>query len=187
MVSSSTRRSCGSRPRVIGVGVALVVLSMYRARLDTLAEALGTFDRIAATVGVTDTATVRAGFRRVRLAYKRVECVVEYVDPADAAALNGPGTEAVGDAAGWDPGEPDEESSGGLLQSVERALYRVPVLFPSTRQQLTAEIGGARMAVDRLRASADTERLDDADVAAAGRLRGVRVAALGLAGDDSRA
>jgi cytochrome c peroxidase len=172
---------------VIGVGVALVVLSMYRARLDTLAVALGAFDRIAATVGAADTATVRAGFRRVRLAYKRVECVVEYVDPADAAALNGPATEGIGDAAGWDPGEPDEESSGGLLQSVERAIYRIPVLFPSTRQQLTAEIGGARMAVDRLRASADTVRLADADIAAAARLEVVRVAALGLAGDDSRA
>jgi cytochrome c peroxidase len=170
---------------VIGVGVGLVVLTLYRARLDTLASALKRFDRTAATAGTTDSGAVRTGFREVRLAYKRVEWLVEYVDLASAAALNGPGVEGV-DETEDDPGEPDEESSLGLLRGAEATVYRFPVLFASTRAKLAAEIGGARMVVERLRVAADTVRLSDADIDRAARREMIRIVALGLAGEDSR-
>jgi cytochrome c peroxidase len=170
-------------------GLGLVLLTLYHARLDTLANALQRFDRTVATVGPSDSATVRAGFRQVRTAYKRVECLIEYLSPDEAAALNGPGGEGPDEADGenGDPGEPEEESSLGLLQSAERALYRYPVLFVSTRQRLAASIGGARVVVGRLRrSSVDQRRLGDRDVVAAARRELIRVVALGLAGDDSR-
>jgi cytochrome c peroxidase len=166
---------------VIAVGVGLALLTLYRARLDTLATTLERFDRAAATAGASDSGAVRAGFRQVRLAYKRVECLVEYVDPTAAAALNGPGVEGV-DEAEDDPGEPDEESSLGLLRGAEQTIYRYPVLFAPTRARIAADIGGARVVVDRLRASA----LGDVNVIAAARQEMVRIAALGLAGEDSR-
>jgi cytochrome c peroxidase len=169
---------------VIAVGVGLALLTLYRARLDTLATALERFDRVAATAGASDSGAVRSGFRDVRLAYKRVECLVEYVDPTEAAALNGPGVEGV-DEAEDDPGEPDEASSLGLLRGAEQAIYRYPVLFTSTRARIAADIGGARVVVDQLRASARGD-VNDVNVVGAARQEMVRVAALGLAGEDSR-
>jgi cytochrome c peroxidase len=168
------------------IGIGLVVLTLYRARLDTLALALARLDRVVAVAGATDSGAVRAGVREVRLAYKRVECVVEYVDPVEAAALNGPGVEGLEEAED-DPGEPDEETSLGLLRSVEQAVYRFPVLFAGTRQKARAAIGGARLVVGHLRAGADTVRLGEAQIVAAAREELVRVAALGIAGEDSRA
>jgi cytochrome c peroxidase len=169
----------------MGVGGVLVALALYRARLDTLAGALARFDRVSATAGATDTGAVRGAFRDARLAYKRVEWLVEYVDPVEAAALNAPGVEGV-DETEDDPGEPDEETSLGLLRGAEATVYRFPLLFTATRARLAAQIGGARVVVDRLRASARTLRLSDADLARAARQEVVRVVALGLAGEDSR-
>jgi cytochrome c peroxidase len=167
-------------------GVGLAVLMLYRARLDTLTVALERLGRIVASAPATDTGAVRGGVREVRLAYKRIECVVEYVDPANAAALNGPGVEG-GEETEDDPGEPDEETSLGLLRGVEEAVYRYPVLFAATRQKAEAAIGGARLVVGHLRAGADTVRLGDPQIVAAAREELVRVAALGIAGEDSRA
>jgi cytochrome c peroxidase len=159
---------------------ALVALVAYRAGLDSLAVSLRALAETVATAPATDSAGVRSAFRRARVQYKHVELLVEYLDPVGAEALNGP------DADAGEGDEADEGAAVGALQDAERALYRFPVLYAPVRARVLADVGGARTTVDRLRASAPVS-LRGARVVEACRLEVIRVMALGLAGDDSRA
>jgi len=156
--------------------------AVYAAQLDTLRL---TLDALSQAPG-TDTVSVRAAFRRARVAYKHAEWWLAYSAPPIAAALNAQDIEGGNDEAD-DSDDSAEVAAAGVqfvdpvgFQAVELRLY--PAVLPGA----TAPVGAMLSAVDRLRVSTFGTSWTREAILEAARQELARVEAIGLANGDSR-
>ncbi len=119
---------------------------------------------------------VRTAFAAARVAYKRVEFLVEHYTPSTAATINGP---PVSEVEEDDPNQYPILPEG--LQVIEAGLFGEQ---PVPTREVRDEIATVRSAVRRLRSYLPTLPLDDAHLFAAMREQMVRIIALGLSGFD---
>lgn len=142
------------------------------ARLDSAVQYL---NRVVA--GNRSEATVQAAFDTARLAYKRVEFLVELYNPETAKSLNGPAL-------------PEVEEDDGLQRQIPPEGFQVieEVFFPydpARKPDLLAQLAILTSNVGRLTRVATDNEMSDSHVFDALRLEVFRLQALGITGFDS--
>jgi cytochrome c peroxidase len=150
------------------------------AGVDSLLAAVGRLEHAAAALESTPAAeaAVRAAFVDARLAYKRIEYLVEAYTPTAAEQINGPALPEVDDEEGDRPERPPEG-----FQVVEEMLHPRP--DASRAAELAREAVVLRGTVARVRQLFAANAWDDGVVFDAARQELSRVATLGVAGFDS--
>lgn len=122
--------------------------------------------------------SLRAAFRRSRLAYKRIEWLLEYYQPFLASHVNGP---PVVEVEGNEPGQTPILPSG--LQVVETYLF--PDYNPTRKAELTRELTVLLTYSTRLEQGIPEGELRDADILTAIQQQLFRIIALGITGYDA--
>ncbi|GAB2543802.1 cytochrome-c peroxidase [Spirosoma aerophilum] len=122
--------------------------------------------------------SLRASFRRSRVAYKRIEWLLEYFQPFLATHINGP---PVVEVEGTEPGQTPVLPSG--LQVVEPFLF--PTYERSGKAVLTHELTALLTYAARLEQSIPSGQITDADVLEATRQQLFRILTAGLTGYDA--
>jgi len=158
---------------------SLLLRRAFEQGLDSLAATLDQLDRtLVAPIGTPgrDAGSAIGAFRNARLAYKKIEVLLEPYGPSVVERLNGP-VEADEDHAY----RPLGESAG--FQVLESALFdqRANVGGDSLR----ATVRAMRHAITTLRFITPRLTLTDADLLDALRLEIARISTLGVAGFDA--
>ncbi|SFF10936.1 hypothetical protein SAMN05518672_11710 [Chitinophaga sp. CF118] len=119
-------------------------------------------------------AVIQQSFREARLAYKKIELVVEYFHPYTAQFINGP----VIDKA-------ENHHREGLQGFQELEVLLFPVLHPADTQIAYVEASKLKSVLGRLQNEHESIEPTDAQLFDAMRLELVRIMCLGLSGFDS--
>ncbi|GAB3031534.1 cytochrome-c peroxidase [Spirosoma pulveris] len=122
--------------------------------------------------------SLRAAFRRSRLAYKRMEWLLEYYQPFLASHVNGP---PVVEVEGNEPGQVPILPSG--LQVIEPYLF--PDYNPARKAELAHELTILLAYSTRLEQGIPEGKLRDADLLAAIQQQLFRIITLGITGYDA--
>jgi cytochrome c peroxidase len=145
--------------------------------LDRLDAALAGLE-VDARAALRDTAAAgraRASFLAARMAYKRVEHLVELYAPSSAEGINGPPIDEV-----------EEDDPNRFVVSAEGFQVIEEMLYPRLEADgLPGEVAILRANALRVRGMAAATPLDDAAVFDALRQQTARIAVLGLAGFDA--
>ena len=145
------------------------------AGMDTLQSAVARLDSAAKS---GSGAAVQRAFLDARLAYKRVEPLVELYAPTTAELINGPAIDEVEDD---DPNRFVIRAEG--FQVIEQRLF--PEVDPEGRVEVAEEIAILRANVRRVRGMLASTPLTDAAVFDALRQQIARTTVLGLTGFDA--
>jgi cytochrome c peroxidase len=143
----------------------------YRRDLDRVDTAL------TALAAESTPAELQAGFRRARLAYKRVEYLVEFYSPSSALSLNGAPLPRI------DEDDPRHPIPATGFQVIETALFPSP--SPASAAAIRPQLDSMMQVIARLRVDGIDTAAGDADVLEAMRLEIARISTLGLAGFDA--
>ncbi|ADB37045.1 cytochrome-c peroxidase [Spirosoma linguale] len=122
--------------------------------------------------------SLKAAFRRSRLAYKRMEWLLEYYQPFLASHINGP---PVVEVEGNEPGQTPILPSG--LQVVETYLF--PDYSPTRKAELSRELTVLLTYSTRLEQGIPEGKLSDADILTAIQQQLFRITTLGITGYDA--
>ncbi|SOD79145.1 cytochrome c peroxidase [Spirosoma fluviale] len=122
--------------------------------------------------------SLRAAFRRSRLAYKQMEWLLDYYQPFLASHINGP---PVVEVEGNEPGQVPILPSG--LQVVETFLF--PDYNPTRKAELTRELTVLLTYSTRLEQGIPEGKLGDADILTSIQQQLFRIIALGISGYDA--
>ncbi|GAB4014106.1 cytochrome c peroxidase [Spirosoma migulaei] len=121
---------------------------------------------------------LRVAFKRSRLAYKRIEWLLEYFQPVLASRVNGP---PVVEVEEHEPGQVLRKPTG--LQVVEPYLF--PTYNSTQKDSLIREIGFLLSYSGRLEQGIPAGRITDVDILDAIRQELFRLQVLGITGYDS--
>ncbi len=122
--------------------------------------------------------SLRVAFIRSRLAYKRIEWLLEYYQPFVASHINGP---PVVEVEGTEPGQTPIFPTG--LQVIEPLLF--PVYNPGRKADLTHELTMVLAYSEHVEQGIPTDKITDADVLDAMRQQLFRLLTAGLTGYDA--
>ena len=148
---------------------------VFEAQLDSLVAA---FDTLTAGIDGGRTIAAQRAFRRTRTAYKRVEGLLAYYAPDVVTLLEGPL-----ETEGEDDLQPRPYNTPGAFPMIESAIF--PRVVDSTRATLRARIHAMRERVAVLRSLTGTLEVEEAAVFDAARAEIARVSTLDIAGFDS--
>jgi cytochrome c peroxidase len=164
-----------ARPPAAGDERAARVHASVLAGMDSLEAAVA---RLGAASASAAPAEVQRAFREARLAYKRVEPLVEMYAPTTAELINGPALDEVEED---DPNRFVLRAEG--FQVIEERLF--PEVDPAGRAEVAEEVAILRANVRRARGMLASTPLTDAAVFDALRQQIARATLLGLAGFDA--
>ena len=116
-------------------------------------------------------------FNKTRLAYKRIEMLVDYYYPATAKAINGPPVKDV------EADEPEKEIDPSGFQVMEEHLFPAP--DTAAKEDLRIQANMLRSMAMRLQNGLASLELSDSHFFDAARLHLLRLYSIGLAGADN--
>lgn len=122
--------------------------------------------------------SIRARFKRSRLAYKRIEWLLEYYQPFVANRVNGPPVVEVEED---EPGQTPIRPTG--LQVIEPLLF--PAYNPAHKDSLTREVRSLLGYTARLEQSIPGQQLTNPNILEAIRQQLFRIQVLGITGYDA--
>ncbi|WP_460941040.1 cytochrome-c peroxidase [Spirosoma humi] len=122
--------------------------------------------------------SLQAAFKRSRLAYKRLEWLLDYYQPFLASHVNGP---PVVDVEGTEPGQTPILPTG--LQVIEPFLF--PAYEPSRKADLTRELTVLLAYASRLEQGIPADQLTDTNLLDAMRQQLFRLLTAGITGYDA--
>ncbi|MVM37463.1 cytochrome C peroxidase [Spirosoma sp. HMF3257] len=122
--------------------------------------------------------SLQAAFKRSRLAYKRIEWLLEYEQPVLASRVNGP---PVVEVEEYEPGQVLKRPTG--LQVIEPFLF--PAYDPAQKDSLIRELTVLLSYSGRLEQGIPKGRITDTDIFEATRQELFRLLTLGITGYDA--